>query len=159
MVKHVQQILRVRIDRTHSQGFKNSGKCPLQRIAIFQQIRSTGRAAAIVLEHVINPVAPTDQIASANVNVSIRRHIDSPELRAVVLRLLDVETRNHLILQDLLIVINIVQKQIQGDDALRESSLQVFPLARRHHPRDRIKRENPLGPLVVVIHVERDALS
>ena len=74
-------------------------------------------------------------------------------------RLLDVEPRDDLVLEDLLVVVNIVQEQVERHDALGEPGLQMLPLGGGHHPRDRIEGENPLGAAVVVIDIEGDALA
>ncbi len=73
--------------------------------------------------------------------------------------LLDVESGDDLVLEDLLVVVNIVEKQVERDDALGEARFQMFPFVGRQHPRDRIERKDPLGAAVIVIDIEGDALA
>ena len=158
-MQHVEQVARVGIHRPHAHRIENPRKRALQSIAVFQKIRCPRRTAAIVLEHIILAIGPADQIAAANVNVDVRRHIDTAKLRAIVLGLLDVEAWDDAILEDALVVIDVVEKQVERHDPLGEAGLKVLPLARRHDPRDRIERENPLGTAVVVVNIEGDPLT
>ena len=67
--------------------------------------------------------------------------------------------RDHAVAQNVLRVIDVVQKQIQRRDSLDESALDEFPFFRGNDARHEIERENALGPLVVVVDREGDALG
>ena len=62
------------------------------------------------------------------------------------------------IAQDVLRMIDVVQKQIERGDALHEPALDQFPFLRRNDSRDQIERENPFRALVVVVNRKGDAL-
>ena len=63
------------------------------------------------------------------------------------------------IAQNVLRVIDVVQKQIERSDSLDEPALDQFPFVGRDNPRDQIEWKNPLRPLIVVVNCEGDALS
>jgi hypothetical protein len=117
------------------------------------------RAAAVVFEHVVLAICAADQIAAADVDVDVAWHIDPAELRAVMLRLFDVKSWDHLVLEDLLVMVDVVEKQIQGHDSLGQTGLERFPFMGWHHPWYRIKRKYPFGPLLVMVDIEGDALA
>ena len=62
--------------------------------------------------------------------------------------------RNNPVFENLLVMVNIMQKKIQRRDPLNQSSLHHLPFLRRNHPRHTIKGKNPLCPLGVVVHRE-----
>ena len=73
--------------------------------------------------------------------------------------ILDVIPRNHPVLEDLLVVVDVVQEQVERDNPLGEAGLEVFPLIASDHAGHRIERKDPLGPAVVVVNVEGDAVA
>ena len=74
-----------------------------------------------------------------------------------MLRAEDQCCRDDPILQHLLAVVDVVEKAIQGMEALREAGLDASPLGARDDARDEIEREDALGALGVVVDRERDA--
>ncbi len=67
-------------------------------------------------------------------------------------------TRYHLILDNSLFMINIVQKKIQCGDSLNQALLDLLPFRKRNYPRKQIKWENALRSLVIVIDGKGDSL-
>jgi hypothetical protein len=55
-------------------------------------------------------------------------------------------------------MVDVVEEQVQGGDALDQAGLDVFPLAGGDHPWERIEREDALGAFLVAVDRERDAL-
>ncbi len=56
-------------------------------------------------------------------------------------------------------MINIVQKKIERGDPLHQSPLDQVPFTRWNDARNQVEGKNSLGPLVVVIDREGDALG
>ncbi len=81
------------------------------------------------------------------------------ELRSKMNRSPDDLLRNDTIAQNVLRVIDVVQKQIQRRDALHQSALDQIPLLGRNDPGHEIKWKNPLGSLVVVVDRKSDPLT
>ena len=71
----------------------------------------------------------------------------------------DDRLRDHAIAQNVLLVVNVVEKQVQCRNSLDESALDFLPFFRRNNSRQQIERENALHPLVVVVDRESDALA
>ena len=69
-----------------------------------------------------------------------------------------IEFRNHPVLENLLLMIDIVQKQIQGGDALGQAALQKLPFLGGNDPGDHVERKNLLRPGRIAINVKGDAL-
>ena len=55
--------------------------------------------------------------------------------------------RNNPVVNDLLLVIDVVQKEVQCSNALAETAFHMLPFGARNNPRDQIKREDAFGPL------------
>ena len=62
--------------------------------------------------------------------------------------------RNHPVLEDLLFVVDVVQKQVQRRDALDEPGLHQIPLRPGNKPRHGVEREHPLGAAFVAVDGE-----
>ena len=67
-------------------------------------------------------------------------------------------SRDDLLLEDALLVVNVVQEKVQRADALGQAALQEVPFVRRDDARDQVERENLLRALAVAVDGERDAL-
>ena len=65
--------------------------------------------------------------------------------------------RHHAVLDDFLVVVDVVDEQIQGSDALLQAALDHHPVRCRHNPRQQIERKDAFGAGAVAVHVERDA--
>ena len=102
----------------------------LHRLAIFQHVGNAGGTARVVFEHEIIAIAIAHQIGAADVDVDIFRHIEVHELRPKMCRFPDDLLRNDAIAQNVLRVINVVQKQIERGDSLHESALDQIPFVR-----------------------------
>jgi len=65
--------------------------------------------------------------------------------------------RDHLVLEDLLLMVEIVQEQVEGRDPLDQARLEALPLGGRDDPRDQVEREDAFRALRVVVDGEGDA--
>ena len=77
------------------------------------------------------PVVIANQIRPADMDVNVPGHIEVHELAAEMFSRKHVERRDDPVLENLLLVINVVQKQVQRRDALGETAFEQFPLGRR----------------------------
>jgi hypothetical protein len=69
----------------------------------------------------------------------------------------DLRGRDHLVLEDLLLVVEVVQEQVEGGDPLDQARLEPGPFVGRDDPRDQVEREDALRALGVVVDREGDA--
>ena len=63
------------------------------------------------------------------------------------------------VLEDPLRAVDVLQEQIQRDDALRQAALDAVPLRARQDARDEVEGEQPLGAEAVAVDGEGDALE
>ena len=131
----------------------------LHRLPVLDHVGDAGRAARVIFQHQISAILVADEIGAANVNVNIARHIEVHELGPEMRRLPDDLFRNDAVAQNVLRVIDVVQKQIQRRDSLDEAALDQVPFFRGNDARDEIEWENALRPLVVVVDRKSDALA
>ena len=159
MLQRPQQLARIILHGADPDLLEHLGERPLHRAPVFQHIAHPAGAAPVVLQHEIIAVLVPDQIRAAHMDVNILGHVEVHKLAPEMLPRKDVMGRDHPVLQDPLFVIDVVQKKIQGGDALGQAALEIIPLLRGNDPRQQIKREDFLRPRRIPIHVEGDALA
>ncbi len=96
------------------------------------------------------------QIGSRDVAPDSARRVDALALGAVKRGGMNYLFRDNLVFQDLLVVVDVVDKGVEGVDALLEAAFDPFPFLGPHDPRNQVKGENALGSRRVAIHVEGD---
>ena len=65
--------------------------------------------------------------------------------------------RNEARAQDILLVVDIVQKGVQRFDPLTNTAIDLFPLSAGNDARDAIEWNQTLGTFIFPIHIKRDA--
>ena len=85
-------------------------------------------------------------------------HIKPDQLGSVMLGGANDLQRDHSLLHDPLIVIDIMQKEIQGAQALLQPPLNQAPLVSRNDARHKIERHDALRALIAAVNREGDAL-
>ena len=86
------------------------------------------------------------------------RHIKPDQLGPVVLGRANDLQRDHSLLHDSLIVVDVVQKEIQRAQALFQPPLEQAPLVSRDDARHKIERHDALGALIAAVNREGDSL-
>jgi len=66
--------------------------------------------------------------------------------------------RDHAVVEDLRLVVDVAQEQVERADALDEPRLDERPLLRGNHARKEVEGEGTLGAGLVAVDRERDAL-
>jgi hypothetical protein len=85
------------------------------------------------------------------------RRIECRDLRHVGGRRSDDETRDHVVLKDLLVVIDIVDEFVQRVDALAQPALDEIEVVGGQDARDHVEGEDALGPRLVTADGECDS--
>ena len=102
-------------------------------------------------------MAVAHQIGAHDVDVGVEGNVQPDHLRAEVMVSFDQIPRDHPVLQDLLVVIDVVQEQVQRGDPLRDACLQMLPFRCGDHPRDDVERQDAVDGVLVGIDDEGDA--
>jgi len=92
------------------------------------------------------------------VHVGVLGDGDPDELRAVVGGPEDDLGRDHAVLDDALLMIDVIEEEVQGGDALDQPRLDMLPLGRRDDAREGVEGEDSLRALFVAVDREGDAL-
>ena len=109
-VQGIKQFLWVMVDSPHPVTCKHTSKSALHGLAILKHIAHAAWHTQIVFQHVIFTIRATNEVTAADMNVDICRDIHAAKLWPVMFRLLDVEARNHLVFENLLVVIDVMQE-------------------------------------------------
>ena len=117
----VQQHLRIVLDRCHRIVAEQFGEQPHHHFAVFQHVGHAGRRAQIVFQHVKLILAGTHDIYAGDVRVDAARHRYPYHLRPV-LAVGEDAGRYDTGLDDVLAVVNVMQKHVQRLDALNGTS-------------------------------------
>ena len=158
VLEHLQQLARIILHWPHADGLEHMRERALHRAAIFQNVTYAGRTTPVVFQHEVLPLLIANQIRAADVDVNILRHIEVHELAAKMFSRKNVVRRDDAVLQNFLLVIDVVQKQIQRRDALREAALDHLPFLRGNDARQKVEGKNFLRARRVTIDVEGHAL-
>ena len=137
---------------------KELGKNALHCLTVFQHVGNAGRTSAVVFKYGIDSVTVANEVRAADMDVNVLRDVETHELGPKVLRAPDNPLWNDLLLDDPLLVVDVVQEQIQSDEALNEAAFNVLPLLRRYNARDQIKWENTLRAFVAAVDSEGNSL-
>ena len=146
------------VDRAHAAGTEELWEDALHRRAVLEHVRDAGRTTAVVFEDEVAPVAVADQVGAADVDVSVLRDGHADEFRPVMRSAEDDLRRDHAVLDDALLVVDVVEEEVQRRDPLDEACLDMFPLIRRDDAGKRVEGEDALRPFLVAVDREGDAL-
>ena len=154
------QLRRVVVHREHPVGLEGLRQRPRHNQPVFQNVGNPARRPHVVFQHhVLARLRVADQVDPADVGKDPARHLQPHHLAPEVLAGVHQRARNAPVRQDLLLPVNVGQKQVQRHHPLRQAPLDPLPLRVRHNPRNQVKREELLRPRFVAIHRKRNALQ
>ena len=159
VVEHFEQFGRIILHRAHAAGLEDLGEGAFQGAAVLQHITDPGGAAGVVLEHKVVTLGVADDVGAADMDVDVARHLHVYELAPEMFRRHHVVGRDGAVVEDVLLVVDVVQKEVQRGDALHESRLDPVPFVGRDDARHQIEGKDPLGTLRIAIDVEGHALA
>lgn len=134
------------------------GKGLPHRLAIFDHVGNSRRAAAVVFEDEVFPLVITNEIRSADMNVDVFGRTEIHHLLPEVFSRHDDLPGNDPVLDDLLVVVDVVKKEVQGGDSLDQPFLQRGPFAGGNDSWNHVEGEDLFGALFVPVNSEGDAL-
>ena len=116
------------------------------------------RHAQVVFEHDEAAVLETHQVGAGDRHVDVAVDADAAHFAPVVPAAVHQLARHDALGEDASLVVDVLEKEVDRDQPLRQAALQRVPLARRDDARQQIEREDPLGALLVAVDREGDAL-
>jgi hypothetical protein len=153
-----QQGLTVVRDRPHVVSVEQPRKHPFGHRAVRQHVRHPAGYAQVVLQRHEAAVLEPDQVSSRHGYVDVPMHAHAAHLTAVVAAAEHQFPWHHALSEDAALVVDVLEKQIDGDEPLGEAPFQRVPFARRDDARQQIEGEDPFGSLFVAVDGKGDAL-
>jgi len=126
---------------------------------VLQQVAHAAGTAGVVLQDEVFAPVIANEVRSADVDVDVPGNLNVREFAPKVLPRQDVMRRDDAVFHDALFVIDVMEKQIQGRNALHQAMFHALPFPCRDDARDQIKGEDPFSAARIAIHVKRDALT
>ena len=136
-VEQLRWVVVHRQDRAVGEQFREH---PLHHQPVLEHVRHAGGHAQVVFEHVHRAVAVAHQVGAADVRPDTVRRRRPDALWPEILRVGQQFGREHLVLDDPLVVVDVVDEQVQRLDPLAQPALDARPLVARDHPRDDVER-------------------
>ena len=155
--QHREEPAGIVVDPPNSQAFKHPRKSLLQNGPILQYVGNPRGDAQVIFENVKLAVSVTNEIRSIDVAPDATGRIKTNARGPESFRGLDDLERNDLVFDDLLLVVNVVNEEVQGLNALPQPALDPFPILRADQARDEIKWEYLFLSLLFAIDIEGDA--
>ena len=134
-------------------------------LAVFEHVAHTAGHAQVVLQHVVLAlplrIGRAHNVNARYVRVNLVRNRHTHHLFAKLGVVLDLLARHDASLDDVLVVVNVVDKAVERGDALHQAFFHGAPFVGRDDARNQVKRNQPLGARTVfvffAVHSERDA--
>ena len=104
------------------------------------------------------PSGQPHEIGAGDRDVEMPAQEDPAHLAPVVLRAVDQLARHDAFREDAAVVVDVAQEQIERGQALRQAALDRLPLGGGEHARQQIVGKDALGPGLIAVDGERDAL-
>ena len=155
--EHFKQPVGIILHRADGGGLEHLGECAFQHLTVFQDIGYAGWTAQVVLQDIEPAVGITHQVGAGNVAPYAPGGPEALALCAVGPAGKNQVFRNHPVLDDFTIVVNIVDKLVDGVDTLPEPGFDVLPLIGLDDTGKNIEGKDPFGTAFVAVNGESDA--
>ncbi len=156
--QHLEERGGVVLDRAHSPPLEEPGKGARHDHPVGQHVADPARRAQVVLEHHVAAVVPADDVDAADVRVHVVGQLDAVDFAAERGIGQHELPRDHAVVEDLRLVVDVAQEKVERADALNQPRLDERPLVRGNHAREEVEGEGALGAGLVAVDRERDAL-
>ena len=156
-MQHLEQLFRICLHRQYISTFEKLRKRPLHDLAILNHVRDARWATQVVLQYVNLPVSRANQIGSGDVAPNPSWRLHPLYLFQKAFARLDHVLRQDSIANDLLVVIDVVDKHVQRTNPLLQTPFDVEPFLLLNHARNEIKRPYFFRSCGVTIDIESDS--
>ncbi len=151
------ELVGVGVDGADVLLLEHLGEHPLGDGAVLEDVADTRRHAQVVLEDVHLAVVVAHEVGSRDVRPHAELGVHAAALRAVVRRAVEQLGREHTVGDHPLLVVDVVDEEVERDQALDETALDDRPLVTGDHTGDEIERPGTVEVGAVGVHRERDA--
>lgn len=158
-LENVAELVGVIVDRVDVGGLVEIGERTLEGGAVFQHVGGAGRTAKVVFKDEVAAVATADEVGAADVDVDVFGDVASHELATEMLGAVDVVRGDDAVLEDFLFVVEIVEEEVEGGDALDEAFFDNRPFIGGNDAGHEVEGEDAFGAFVVVVDGEGDAAA
>ena len=153
------QVHRILLDGANRRFVDGALEDALGDQPVLDHVRHARRRPQVVLQHPEHAIGAADEIDARDRDAHAAGRADTLQLGQEELRAQDQVGRDHARGQDLLRPVDVVQEGAQGGDALAQALLDLAPFLAGDDPRHQADREDLLGPALVGVHREGDALA
>ena len=154
-----QQRLAVLRDRADLVAIEQAGQHALGDLAVGEHVRHAARHPQVVLEHDEAAVLEAHEIGAGDRDVDVAVDVDAAHLAPVVPAAVDQVARHDAFGEDPALVVDVLEKQVDRRQPLRQAALERAPLGGGDDARQQVERKDPLGALLVAVDGEGDALG
>jgi hypothetical protein len=154
----MQELGRIIFNGTNREMLKKIRQNTCKDTSVFKNVRDAAGAPQVVFEHIMGSVRVPNKIGAADVDVYSTGRVGADELAAIMYGSQYKITRNDLIIENFLFVVDIVKEQIKRSHALLQSTFNRLPFGSRHDAGHEIKGPRFLYALLVAINRKRYAL-
>ncbi|MCY1230398.1 hypothetical protein D9M72_428090 [compost metagenome] len=155
--QHVEQQVGIVRHRRDAVAREQVGEQPHHHLAVFQHVRHPGGHAQVVFQHVELALAGTHHVDAGDVRIDVMRYVDAEHLGPVLGVVVDLVGWDHAGADDVLAVVDIVDKAVERGHALAQALFQQRPFAGREDARDHVERDGALGAAVGFVLVAIDS--
>ncbi len=156
----LEQLRRVVVDGQHLVLLEQHREGARHHEPVLEHVGHSARRAGVVLEDdELAAAGIAHQVDAGDVHVDAARRLDADHLAAEVRAREHQRARDLAVAQDALRTVDVLQEEIQGDDALGEPALHPVPFGAREDAWHEIEGEEALGAAAVAVDGEGDALE
>ncbi len=124
---------------------------------VFQHVGHTGRNPQIVFQDIKFAIAATDQVGTTDVGPDAMHGFNTLTFLAEISRIHDQFTGNNLVLENLAIVVDVIDKAVQCLETLLQAFAGFIPFTGRNNARNNVEGPFTVDIAGITVHGERDA--
>ena len=153
----VQQHIGVVIDGRDAVRGEEFWEQAHHHLAVLEHVRDTGRDAQVVFEHAELAGLVAHDVDAGDVGVDAAGDVDPLHLRAVLGVTKHLFRGDDARLEDLLVVVNVVEKGVQRAHALLQAALELDPFIQGQDAGNDVEGDESFGTLFLAVNRKSDA--
>ena len=126
-------------------------------LTVFEHVGDAGRRTQVILQHVVLTVVIAHHIDAGDMGIGVVWQVDALHARLILLVGQHLLGRDQPRAQNILLMIDVIEEGVERFHPLANAAVNALPLPGGYDPRHAIKRDQPLGSLILAVHVKGDA--